>query len=159
IRVTRRDFEKKRNVPTELQGEIVRAEALGSEAWVKARAMNDFASFLPVLERNLDLKRRYAECFEWADSPYTPLLDDVEPFMTTVEVAEVFGAIRPRLSELVRDAPHVDASFLEQPFSADGRRELAERIVATFGFEDGSWRLDPTEHPFCIWLSTRDVRL
>jgi carboxypeptidase Taq len=159
IRVTRRDWEKKRKVPPELQGEIVRAAALGSEVWVKARATNDFASFLPVLERNLDLKRRYAECFEWTDSPYTPLLDDFEPFMTTVEVAEVFCAIRPRLSALVRDAPHVDASFLEHPFSADGRRELAERIVSTFGFEDGSWRLDPTAHPFCTWCSTRDVRL
>ncbi len=27
--------------------------------------------FLPTLERNLELKRRYAECFDWDDSPYT----------------------------------------------------------------------------------------
>jgi hypothetical protein len=47
-----------------------------------------------LLERNLDLKRRYVECFEWTDSPYTPLLDDFEPFMETREVAEVFAAIR-----------------------------------------------------------------
>ena len=159
IRVTRRDWEKNRKVPTELQTEMVHAAALGNELWIKARETNDFASFLPAFERNLELKRRYAECFEWTDSPYTPLLDDFEPSMTTTEVAEVFDAIRPALSELVREAPEVDASFLAQPFPADGQRELAERILATFGFEDGSYRLDPTVHPFCTWFSTRDVRL
>jgi len=159
IRVTRRDWEKKRKVPTELQTEMVHAAALGNESWVKARETNDFASFLPALERNLELKRRYSECFEWTDSPYTPLLDDFEPSMTTMDVGEVFDAIRPALSELVREAPAIDASFLAQPFPPDGQRELAERILATFGFEDGSYRLDTTVHPFCTWFSTRDVRL
>ncbi len=70
---------------------MVRAPALrGTSVWIEARANNDFASFLPVLERNLELKRRYVDCFEWDDSPYTPLLDDFEPFMTSSEVAEVF---------------------------------------------------------------------
>jgi carboxypeptidase Taq len=159
IRVTRRDWEKKRKVPTELQTEMVHAAALGNERWIKARETSDFARFLPALERNLDLKRRYAECFEWADSPYTPLLDDFESSMTTTEVAEVFDATRPALSELVREAPAVDASFLAQAFPADGQRALAERVLATLGFEEGSYRLDPTVHPFCTWFSTRDVRL
>ena len=102
IRVTRRDWEKQRRVPTELRTEMIRAAALGNQVWIEARATNDFARFLPALERNLDLKRRYVECFEWEDSPYTPLLDDFEPYMTTTEVAEVFGTIRPVLAELVQ---------------------------------------------------------
>jgi len=159
VRVTRRDWEKQRRVPSELRTEMVRAAALGNQVWIEARARNDFPSFLPALERNLDLKRRYVECFQWEDSPYTPLLDDFEPFMTTAEVAEVFGVIRPVLSELVREAPEVDASFLEQRFPVDGQRQLGERVLATLGFEDGSWRLDPTVHPFCTSFSTRDVRL
>jgi len=83
---------------------MIRAAALGNQVWIEARATNDFAKFLPALERNLDLKRRYVECFEWEDSPYTPLLDDFEPYMLTSEVAEVFGTIRPVLAELVQDA-------------------------------------------------------
>ena len=113
IRVTRRDWEKQRRVPTELRTEMIRSAALGNQVWIEARATNDFAKFLPALERNLDLKRRYVECFEWDDSPYTPLLDDFEPLMQTSEVSEVFATIRPVLSELVKEAPHVDASFLE----------------------------------------------
>src|SRR5207244_8526369 len=65
IRVTRRDWEKARRVPTELRVEITRAAANGHQAWVEARQNSDFASFLPYLRENVELKRRYAECFEW----------------------------------------------------------------------------------------------
>jgi carboxypeptidase Taq len=159
VRVTRRDWEKERRVPSELRTELLRAGSEGHLAWVEARRNDDFASFLPVLERNLALKKRYSECFEWDDSPYTPLLDDFEPFMTTTEVAEVFDTIRPVLSELVREAPRIDASFLEQPFPKDLQREFGERVLGSVGFTEGAYRLDPTAHPFCISFATRDVRL
>ena len=99
IRVVRRDWEKQSRVPTELRADMIRAGALGNQIWIEAREKSDFAMFLPALERNLELKRQYVDCFEWSDSPYTALLDDYEPFMETAEVAEVFGTIRPVLSE------------------------------------------------------------
>ncbi|OFW75484.1 MAG: hypothetical protein A2Y55_05980, partial [Actinobacteria bacterium RBG_16_68_12] len=159
IRVTRRDWEKQRRVPSELRAEMVRAAARGHLVWAEARAKSDFEQFRPVLETNLELKRRYVECFEWDDSPYTPLLDDFEPFMTTTEVAEVFDVVRPALSELVHEAPKIDASFLRGSFPLDPQREFADRVLATIGFEEGAWRMDTTVHPFCTSFSTRDVRL
>jgi carboxypeptidase Taq len=159
IRVTRRDWEKQRRVPTELRVEMTRAAALGNQVWIKAREENDFPSFLPALTRNFELKRRYVDCFEWNDSPYTPLLDDFEPHMQTSEVAKVFGAIRPVLTELVREAPRVDASFLDRSYPADRQEAFNKRVLATFGLTEGSYRLDPTVHPFCTSLSTRDVRM
>ncbi len=159
IRVTRRDWEKARRVPTELRVEMTRTAAGGHHAWVEARENNDFASFLPYLRANVELKRRYIECFEPADLPYTALLDDYEPGMTTTEVREVFAVLRPVLTELVRTAPEVDASFLHGDFDPDDQRRFAEGVVATLGFADGAWRLDPTAHPFCTSFSNRDVRL
>jgi carboxypeptidase Taq len=159
IRVSRRDWEKASKVPSDLRAEMLRAGAQGHQVWVDARANNDFPSFLPVLERNLELKQRYIECFEWDDSPYTPLLDDYEPFMKTTEVAEVFDLIKPALSALVKDAPQVDASFLDVPFDPEGQRKFGERVLGTMGFTEGTWRLDPTVHPFCTTFSNRDIRL
>ncbi|HYI74236.1 MAG TPA: carboxypeptidase M32 [Gaiellaceae bacterium] len=159
IRVTRRDWEKQRRVPTELRVDMTRSAALGNQIWIEARATNDFAKFLPALERNLELKRKYVECFDWEDSPYTPLLDDFEPHMLTSEVAEVFGTIRPVLAELVQQAPRVDASFLDQSFPVDEQKRFYERILASLGFDEGSYRLDPTVHPFCTSFSNRDIRM
>ncbi len=159
IRVTRRDYEKARRVPTELRVEMTRAAARGHHAWVVARRDDDFEAFLPYLRENVELKRRYVECFEPADHPYTALLDDYEPGMTTTEVAAVFAVLRPALTELVRTAPEVDASFLHGDFDPDAQRRFAERVLPTLGLDDGAWRLDPTAHPFCTSFSNRDVRL
>ncbi len=159
VRVTRRDWEKARKVPVELREQLTLAAARGHQAWVDARARSDYASFLPYLRENLELRRRYADCFDPDDARYTALLDDFEPGMTTTEVAEVFGVLAPALRDLVAGAPHVDAGFLHQPFDADDQRAFAERVLATLGFDDGSWRLDPTAHPFCTSFSNRDVRL
>lgn len=159
VRVTRREWEKQRRVPVELEEEMTRAAASGHHAWVEARANRDFASFLPYLERNFELKRRYVDCFDWSDSPYTPLLDDYEPGMLTTEVREVFAALRPALTDLVARAPHIDASFLHGDFPVEQQQAFAERVVGTLGLTDGAWRLDKTAHPFCTSFSNRDVRL
>jgi carboxypeptidase Taq len=159
VRVTRRDWEKARRVPAELRVELTRAAARGHQAWVEARRNDDFGLFLPYLRTNVELRRRYVECFEWSDSPYTPLLDDFEPGMTTEEARAVFAVLRPALTELVRSAPEVDARFLHGTFPVDEQRAFGERLVASLGLEEGAWRLDPTVHPFCTSFSNRDVRL
>jgi carboxypeptidase Taq len=160
VRVTRRDWEKAIRVPTALREEMTRAAASGHHAWVEARRQSDFQSFLPYLRTNLELRRRYAECFEPADgSPYTALLDDYEPGMTTSDVRRVFDVLTPALAELVAGAPAVDASFLHGDFDPDAQRSFAERVVGTLGLTEGAWRLDPTAHPFCTSFGNRDIRL
>ena len=55
IRVTRRDWEKARRVPSELAGALTKAASEGMEAWVVAREENDYAAFRPWLDRQLEL--------------------------------------------------------------------------------------------------------
>ena len=96
IRVTRRDWEKARRVPSDLAGELTKAASEGMEAWVVAREQNDYAAFRPWLDRQLELKREYIACFEPADDPYDILLDDFEPGTTTAEVQGVFDRLKSR---------------------------------------------------------------
>jgi carboxypeptidase Taq len=162
IRVTRRDYDRERRVPSELRRDLTRAAATGYEAWVDARARSDYGSFMPHLERNLELRRRYAECFE-ADEPYDALLDDYEPGMKAAEVRDVFETLRPELIGLVRAlADHqdrVDNSFLTGSFPAPEQRRLSFAVLEALGFEQNSWRLDETEHPFAWSMATSDIRL
>src|SRR4051794_24698572 len=53
IRVVRRDHEVARRVPSSLTSDIALAAAEAQPIWIKARAGNDFAAFVPALERNL----------------------------------------------------------------------------------------------------------
>jgi carboxypeptidase Taq len=162
IRVARRDFERERRVPADLRSELTRAAARGYEAWVDARARSDYASFLPHLQRNVELRQRYAECFD-ADEPYDALLEDYEPGMKAAEIREVFDVLKPELIGLVgavsEHQDRVDTSFLQGSFPPDRQRELSLTVLGLLGFETDSWRLDTTAHPFASSMSTGDIRL
>src|SRR5262249_57190244 len=76
IRLTRRDYDKAVKVPTSLRAEMARAAAEANPVWVKAKAENDFASVLPVLQRNVELKLEYVDLVaDGEDERYDVLLD------------------------------------------------------------------------------------
>src|SRR5919202_548414 len=72
------------------RGAAIRANPV----WIEARKNNDFASFLPVLRKNLDLRKRYIDCFEVDDEPYDIVLDDYERDMKTAEVRRIFDHLK-----------------------------------------------------------------
>ncbi len=162
VRVARRDWEKERKVPSELRAAMSRAATLGYPVWVEARRRGDVDSFLPALRENLELKRRYVECFEGDyEEPYDALLDDYEPGMKTAHVRETFDYLKTHQAPLVdelgrRDAPAPDDP---RPFPLDRQRQFELEVVRRFGFDDESWRLDRTVHPFARRGSTQDIRI
>jgi carboxypeptidase Taq len=161
IRVTRRDWEKARKVPSELRGEIAHAGTSALPVWIEARKNSDFASFLPHLERNVELRRRYIECFEGEGEPYDILLDDFEQGMKTSEVAEVFDELKRELVPLIEEAAAnpADDSFLKTTFPIDEQRELNALVLERFGWETTYWRLDEIVHPAAYSFGTSDIRI
>ena len=159
IRVVRRDHEKASRVPTELRGELLREGALGIGAWLEARAENDFEVLRPHMERLLELKRRYIDCFEPTGDPYDVLLDDYERGVTTAEAEEVLECLRRELVPLVEAAREVDGEDLEGPFSVERQRAFTLDLLGRMGFDPRSWRLDHSEHPFAANLGITDIRL
>jgi carboxypeptidase Taq len=162
IAVTRRDYEKAVNVPASLRAEMTRAAAEARPVWVKAKTESDFRSFLPALERIVELKFEYVDCVaDGAAERYDVLLDDYEPQTTTAEVRALFEELKPPLVELIAELRErdVDDSFLHGDFPADRQRVLAHEVIDLFGHRPDSWRIDPTEHPFASGPGRDDVRI
>ena len=159
IRVTRRDWEKEHKVPTKLREEMTRAAWQAFPIWVEARRESNFELFRPALERNIELKRRYIECFE-VDEPYDAVLDDFEPQMKTAEVRDAFARLKEGLVPLIASAPkELDDDFMDGPWPPEAQEALNPIILEHFGFERGVWRIDLTEHPFASSIGTQDIRL
>jgi carboxypeptidase Taq len=166
IRVVARDWEKARRVPSELRAEMARASSIAENAWVEAKQRSDFAMLLPHLTRNVELARRFAECYDGFpgfSQTYDALLDEYEPEMTTEQMRVVLTGLREGLVPLVAEAtqngagPEVDPFRGEFPVGA--QRELIKGLISELPFPEDSWRLDPTEHPFALSIATTDVRL
>jgi carboxypeptidase Taq len=158
IRVARHDYEKATRVPPELTADMRRAGAMGLKAWQKARAEKDFSQLRPALDRNLELKYRYVECFPPGDETYDTLLDDYEQGMKTAEVRAVFDELKRELLPLVRAAGRPDPEPpIELPRA--GQERFARAVLEQLGFDDESWRLDETAHPFMSTAGHLDIRL
>jgi carboxypeptidase Taq len=163
IRVARRDYEKARRIPNALQAEMTRVAALAMDAWIEARKKSDYSLFLPHLQKNIELKFKYVECFDATDSVYDPLLDDFERGMKTAQVKTVFDDLKrdliPLIAAIAERADTVSDACLHGHFPMEKQREFVLSIVTRFGFNPDSWRLDPTVHPFASSSATTDIRI
>jgi len=160
IRVARRDWDRARRVPAELAGEFARAAVESYSIWVRARENSDFEAFRPSLERIVELRRRFVECYAPYDDAYDVLLEDYEPGMRTSEIREVFAVLTPALRELVAaSAIGEDDSFMRGPFPVPTQDALSRELCEAFGATWDQFRLDTTVHPFEITFGLGDVRL
>lgn len=163
IRVARRDWDKARRVPGELRAELSRSASLANAAWIEARKQADFQRFLPHLQKNVQLRRRYIECFDQTEDLYDVLLDDYEPGLPTAEVRRVFGELKrellPLIAAVTRSGREIDDGCLHGHFPIDQQRAFVLSVVGRFGFQTDSWRLDPTVHPFASNSCTTDIRI
>ena len=161
LRLARRTYDKAVQVPTELRVEMTRAAAEANPVWVEAKATSNFELFLDPLERNVELRRRYVDCYPKTDEPYDVLLDDFEPEMRTADVTRIFDEVKAELVPLIAELRdrEVDDSFLHGHFPLDRQVALDHEVVGLFGHRPDSWRIDPTEHPFASGAGIDDIRI
>jgi carboxypeptidase Taq len=157
VRVTRREWERARRVPSDLAAEMSHAAGVAVAAWDKAKAASDFASFSPHLERQLELKQRYIACFPETDTPYDVLLDEYEEGTTTAEVQQIFARLKEELVPLIARA--TESKELTGPFAVENQQRAGRLVLEAFGYDPTKWRIDETPHPFAAKPGLDDIRL
>ena len=163
VRVTRRDYQKARRVPSELVAELARVTTLATETWTQARAQSNFSLFAPHLERIVALEIRLAEALGYDERIYDALLDQYEPEMKTAQVEAIFAEIKPQLVQLAREiAEHqdqVDDKVLHRSYDEQAQWDFGVEIIKSFGFDFQRGRQDHSAHPFTTGFSPDDVRI
>src|SRR5690554_5658544 len=101
VRKSRRLYDRWTKLPARLVEDLSRSEAEGHQLWVKARQTNDFALFLPALEKSVELQRQKAEHLGYSEHPYDALHDEYEPGSTTAGIKAVFDPLRDATTDLL----------------------------------------------------------
>jgi len=159
VRVARREWERASRVPAELAAEMAHAAGVAVAAWDRAKAASDFDSFAPHLERQLELKHRYIECFPETQTAYDVLLDDYEEGTTTADVQHVFDRLKEELVRLIERRAGDGSPVLHGPFPVEQQQRASRIVLDAFGYDETMWRIDETPHPFASKLGVGDVRL
>ncbi len=163
IRETRHSYDKETKLPSDLVEALTKTTTLAQGEWVSARANNDFKSFLPWLEKVVELTKQKAEAYGYEDEPYDCLLDDYEPGAKTKEIVEVFANLRTELVTLldkIKNAPNKpNESIVTREYDVELQRVFGESVAQAMGFDFNEGRLDITTHPFCSGMGPGDTRI
>lgn len=163
IRVARKDYQKSVRVPAALRAEMTRSSAQANAVWVEARKKSDFQAFLPTIEKQIELRHRYIECFPPVEQDYDVLLDDFERGMLTREVKATFDELKkdlvPLIAAIAEKSETVSDEVLHGHFAVDQQEAFCRSVIERFGFTRDAWRLDPTVHPFASGSAIEDIRI
>jgi carboxypeptidase Taq len=161
VRQARKDFDRATKLPADFVREKAEQGSRGYHAWAKAKKEADFASYVPVLEKNLELAKREAAYLGWEGRAYDYMIDKHDPGMTTALIARLFAELKSELVPLVRQ---IAASKVKprkellRGFPMDKQRSFLREVTQAIGFNYGRGRIDVSLHPFCSGTGA-DVRM
>jgi carboxypeptidase Taq len=162
LATTKRDHERAVKVPAEFVAEMARHKAESYDAWVRARAANDFAIVGPKLAKTVEMSLRYAGFFEPYEHPIDPLIEEVDPGTRAASLRPLFAELRAGLLPIVRaiaSQPPADDRCLRQQFPEKEQLAFGRHVIERFGYDFQRGRQDQTHHPFMTKFSIGDVRI
>ncbi len=98
----KRDLSRTSCIPMAEYTEYARTVAAASDIWHESKEKSDFASFLPWLEKIVEMKRRFALYRDSGKDPYDTLLDGYEKGLSRSVLDPFFALLRERLVPLIR---------------------------------------------------------
>jgi len=184
VREAQRDYERATKLPVAFVRAKAAQSSVGFHAWAKARAEDDFASYAPVLARNLDLAREEAAYLGWGGdecvslgggedsaseggkSAYDYMIDKHDPGLSAAVIERLFGELREGLVPLVQEitsAANADgraraARARLRGFPVNAQREFLGEVTRRLGFDYERGRIDVSLHPFCAGTGA-DIRM
>lgn len=162
VRVTRRDYERARRVPSSLVAELSEATSRAKQAWKKGRQEDDFSIFASHLERLVELSVEKVEAIGYEDEPYDALLEEFEPGLSTADVADTFETLREDLVpfvDAIADASSLNDDILHRRYPKGKQKAFGEQVLREIGYDFDRGRQDVSTHPFTTSFSVDDVRI
>ncbi|WP_170759755.1 carboxypeptidase M32 [Ruegeria lacuscaerulensis] len=159
LREIRRSYERTVKVPADLAKAIARVTSAAQGTWAQARADEDVAAFLPVLQEVVALKREEGAALAQGGDIFDAMVEDYEPYTTGTQIAEIFDQMRPRLVALrAAVLDKLGPAPLSGIYDEQAQMRLSRKLAATFGYDFNTGRVDKAVHPFSSG-SGLDVRI
>ncbi|MEQ1500599.1 MAG: carboxypeptidase M32, partial [Myxococcota bacterium] len=160
VRNMLRAWRREAAVPAELVERLGRLQGTGHEAWMAARAGNEFGLFAPVLGELIEVSRARAAAIDGSKPAYDVLVDEFEPGTSVATLVPLFARLRDglvRLIDAIRGVAPMPTATGDYP--PDAQLALMRTLAATVGYDLDAGRVDLATHPFTINLGPGDVRV
>jgi carboxypeptidase Taq len=163
LREWRRTYDRRVKIPKDLAVAWAKTAAEGETAWEKAKEADDWASFMPYLERMFRLAREKAEAVGYKDEAYDALIEDFEPGETAAGLERLFDALKPPLVSLIeriaKSPKKPNLEIFSRVYPREKQEAFSKVAAAAIGFDFDAGRLDVSAHPFTAGMGTGDARI
>lgn len=164
LKLIKEGYEKQTCLTAQVQHEFSIASSESELYWRKARAENNFKSFIPYLDRVFNIVRKAAnmQAQKLGKSSVDVLIDSFDPGRSAEEITKVFDRLKNELPKLISKITAKQSTEKFIPLSKEidesTQRAIGLKVMEKMGFNMQQGRLDKSVHPFCTG-SNDDVRI
>ncbi len=153
-----KDLDRSSCLPISWVEEFSKVTSQAHSIWVDARKKNDASSFLPILQKIVDLVFQKADYFGYSTEAYDALLDEYEPEAKASGLEVLFADLRKSLVPLIAKAKDAEFPF-QGNFPIDSQIPFNTSLPVLLGLPESGFRLDSSAHPFSTSLGSFDKRI
>lgn len=163
-------FEENSRIPADFYKEFTRMRAKCEKVWEEAKAGNDFASFEPWLQKNIDMTREYMAYrkpgMETMDALLSQWMDGVSGDMIEKLFADTKEALVPlirRIEEKKREETAKGTAPDLTPFKAESTLEQQDQVqhflLEYVGFDFNRGTTGVSAHGLTSTIDENDIRI
>lgn len=161
------EYRQSVNIPIEKTRQMVALVAQGREAWIKARAAQDYALFKPVLQEIFALRVELAGYIDPDRPAFEVMVRGSDEGISLTDVNREFGRMKAAVSDLVHRIRHstvhtgggIDDSFLAGPFDPHELLDFVKLLTEKMGYDTARGGYGEVIHPFTNIAGPKDVRI
>lgn len=144
--------------------EFNRVTNLCNEMWRKYRPLNDFKSYLPYWEKQVEWQKKIFALLRKPEQKtlYDVALDMYEPGENEEMVDSVFNPLKDFLIQKLHEVLKKQAKKTAHPiapYSVDAQRHLSYALLNVIDYDMAAGCLRESAHPFSDWIGAHDSRV
>lgn len=165
LRFVKRKMTIASRIPSSFMEKVNQHFSKTHQAWVEAKAENDFAKIKPYLEQSLEYSREFSSFFPEEEHIADPLIqyrEYGEYGMTVSKLKKLFAELRRHLVPMVehiKQSEQPEDSFLRQYYPNERQLAFIQQVLTQLGFDQKRARLDLSPHPYMISIAHNDLRI
>lgn len=162
VQLLLKSFERNSKIPMDEYVAYSRLLSESDAVWHECKNRNDFATFLPYLEKVFATAKKFAGYIAPDKDPFEVYLDECEEGLTRKSADEFFETVKNALVPLIhkiQTVPQIDDSFLHKSYPVEQQAKFTDVLFDKLKLDRAHCAWGTTEHPFTTSFSKYNVRL
>lgn len=156
----RKKQEEMEKIPLELQVELQTLCSEAQSVWQIAYKENDFAMFLPYIEKQFTLQKKIAQAIDPERPPYEVLINRFDPGYTLEELDEIFNVLKTEIKKIQQEVStsQINTEILQIDPPYEVKKALAQAAIDLLHVDKDKTTFYEVQHPVCVCVGPKDAR-